>query len=63
MFADRTAKGAPQSPVKDTADNGSPVKARYIKLTIEDADVPFTADGADLENAKNGWSIFEIRVF
>ncbi len=63
MFADRTAKGAPQSPVKDTADSGSPVKARYIKLTIEDADVPFTADGADLENAKNGWSIFEIRVF
>ena len=63
MFADRSAEGSPQSPVKDVYVKGSSVKARFIKLTILDADVPQTADGADLKNATNAWSIFEIRVF
>ena len=62
-FVDRTANGAAQSPVTDKPDSDSAVKARFIKLTIVDADVPLTADGADMTNATNGWSIFEIRVF
>jgi hypothetical protein len=63
LFTDRSAEGAPQSPVKDMPEEGSPVKARFIRLTILSADVPATADGLDAKNATNGWSIFEIRVF
>lgn len=60
MFADRTADGAPQSPVTDSL--AAPVKGRFVRLTITYGDVPETSDGADMENATNGWSIFEIRV-
>ena len=63
LFTDKSVEGAPQSPVKDTPSTGSSVNARFVRLTISDADVPVTADGADLKNATNGWSIFEIRVF
>ncbi len=63
MFADKSAAGAPQSPVTDTTADGRPVKARYVRLTLLGADVPETADGADMVNATNAWSIFEIRVF
>ncbi|MDR1517518.1 MAG: family 43 glycosylhydrolase, partial [Dysgonamonadaceae bacterium] len=63
LFADRSIDGAPQSPVIDTPAKGSSVKARFIRLSILGADVPATADGADLKNASNAWSIFEIRVF
>lgn len=63
LLADRSVEGTPQSPVRDTPQKGSLLKARFIRLTILDADVPPTADGADLKNASNGWSIFEIRVF
>lgn len=63
LFADRSAEGASQSPVSDTPQKGSSVKARFVRLTILDADVPPSADGLDVKNARNGWSIFEIRVF
>jgi hypothetical protein len=63
LLADRSAEGAPQSPVRDTPQKGASVKARFIRLTILDAAVPATADGADIKNAGNGWSIFEIGVF
>jgi hypothetical protein len=63
LFTDRSVEGAPQSPVKDMPEEGSSVKARFIRLTLLDADVPATADGLDVKNATNGWSIFEIRVF
>lgn len=62
LFADKTAQGVPQSPVTDYPAQGKP-KARYVKLTITDADVPPTADGNDPVNARNAWSVFEIRVF
>lgn len=62
-FADKTASGAPQSPVTDTPSGGKAVKAHFVRLTITDADVPPTADGCDDANARNGWSVFEFRVF
>ncbi|MDR1417440.1 MAG: discoidin domain-containing protein, partial [Prevotellaceae bacterium] len=63
LFADRSAAGAPQSPVKDIPAEGSSVKARFVRLAILAADIPTTADGLDVKNATNGWSIFEIRIF
>ena len=64
VFADRSTNGAEQSPVTDHALNGKPVKARYIRLTILDCvNIPPTADGADMVNAENALSIFEIKVF
>lgn len=63
LFVDRSLKGAPHSPVIDTPQKGKSNKARFIRLTMYDADVPLTADGLDVKNATNGWSIFEIRVF
>jgi hypothetical protein len=63
LFRDRSVEGSPQSPVKDIPAKGSSVKARFIRLSILAADVPTTADGLDVKNATNGWSIFEIRVF
>ncbi|MDR2622018.1 MAG: family 43 glycosylhydrolase, partial [Dysgonamonadaceae bacterium] len=63
LFTDRSVEGAPQSPVKDIPKKGSSVKARFIRLILLAADVPATADGLDVKNATNGWSIFEIRVY
>lgn len=63
LLADRSIEGASQSPIRDTPEKSSSVKARFIRLTILNADVPPTADGLDEINARNGWSIFEIRVF
>jgi hypothetical protein len=63
LFTDRSVEGAPQSPVKDIHKEGLSVKARFVRLTLLAADVPATADGLDVKNATNGWSIFEIRVF
>lgn len=62
-FADRSAWGASHSPVTDVSDTGKPVKARFVRLTLLGADVPLTADGIDMENAANGWSVFEFRIF
>jgi hypothetical protein len=62
LFTDRSVEGAPQSPVKDIPKKGSSVKARFIRLILLAADVPATADGLDVKNATNAWSIFEIRV-
>lgn len=63
MFADRSVEGTPRSPVTDVPANGRPVKARYVRLTLVEADVPATADGQDEANATNAWSLFELRVF
>lgn len=64
MFADKTQEGTPKSPVTDTAPDQKPVTARYVRLVITGAvDLPPTADGADLVNAENGLSIFEIKVY
>lgn len=63
LFTDRSIEGTSQSPVKDKPIKNLSVKARFIRLTILAADVPFAADGLDTKNATNGWSIFEIRVF
>lgn len=63
MFADNTAQGVPQSPVKDTSVTGKPMKGRFVRLTITAADLPYTADGNDPVNARNAPSVFEIRVF
>lgn len=64
MFADRGIDGAEMSPVADTPLNNSPVKARFIRLTVFGGDnIPPTADGADPQNAENALSIFELKVF
>lgn len=63
VFADHGESGVPQSPVTDRPVGGKPVKARYVRLTLIGADVPIKADGEDLVNATNSWSVFEFRVF
>lgn len=64
VFADRSTDGVGQSPVTDTKPGNSPVKARFIRLTIlEGVDIPLRADGLDKKNAENALSIFELKVF
>lgn len=64
IFADRSTDGAKQSPVTDVKPGKSAVKARFIRLTIlEGVDIPLRADGLDMKNAENGWSVFELKVF
>ena len=64
VFVDRTMNGVPQSPVIDTLPNKSSVQGRFVRLTILDGiNIPETADGIDLINAKNALSIFELKVF
>ena len=64
IFADRSKSGVEKSPVTDTPAKKSPVKARFIRLTIAGAvNLPPTADGLDKVNAENSLSIFELKVF
>jgi len=62
-FADKSASGAAQSPVTDVPARAG-IKGRFVRLTVLDAvNLPPTADDLDPENAQNGLSIFELKVF
>jgi beta-xylosidase len=64
VFADKSLGQITKSPVVNTSDIAKPTLARFIKLTISGAlNLPYTADGADLTNARNSLSVFELKVF
>ncbi|MCR5793496.1 MAG: discoidin domain-containing protein [Lachnospiraceae bacterium] len=61
-YVDKKEDGAPMSPVVDKKTSGA--KARYVKLTIEEAvGLPRTACDKDAANATNGISVLEMKVY